>query len=154
MIVFASNRPGSQGFDIWSASRSGPHGVWAEPVNAGVFVLFLLEPDPASNHGIAQAGGERLAAVAVLHRKEALALVHKVEALVKEPGDLPLLKDLAAELKHNNEAAKDAPPPPSKHQDPDVEKARILASLHSMSVAVDAKASPQAAAQLKQWLAA
>lgn len=87
-------------------------------------------------------------------RKEALALIHKVEDLVKAPGDLPLLKDLAAELKHNQEAEKDKPhtAPPAEQQDADAEKARILAGLRSMTAAVDAKATPQEAAQLKQWL--
>jgi hypothetical protein len=87
-------------------------------------------------------------------RKETMALVHEIEALEKEPGDLPLLKDLAAELKHNQEAAKNAPhtPPPSEHQDADAEKTRILASLKSVRAAVDATATAQEAAALKQWL--
>ena len=87
-------------------------------------------------------------------RKETMALINKSEALMKDPGDLPLLQALAAELKHNKEASKDAPhtPPPSEHQDAAVEKARILASLQSVRAAVDATATPQEAAQLKQWL--
>jgi Tol biopolymer transport system component len=34
-LVFASNRPGSQGFDIWSASRDSIAEDWSEPVNLG-----------------------------------------------------------------------------------------------------------------------
>jgi Tol biopolymer transport system component len=34
-LVFASNRPGSQGFDIWSASRDSITSDWSEPVNPG-----------------------------------------------------------------------------------------------------------------------
>lgn len=34
-LVFASNRPGSLGFDIWSAVRDSVKSVWLEPVNLG-----------------------------------------------------------------------------------------------------------------------
>jgi Tol biopolymer transport system component len=34
-IIFASNRPGSQGFDIWSASRDSIAVPWSVPVNLG-----------------------------------------------------------------------------------------------------------------------
>jgi peptidoglycan-associated lipoprotein len=34
-LVFASNRPGSGGFDIWSSSRGSAADGWAEPVNLG-----------------------------------------------------------------------------------------------------------------------
>lgn len=34
-LVFASNRPGSLGFDIWSASRDSIAESWSEPVNLG-----------------------------------------------------------------------------------------------------------------------
>lgn len=34
-IIFASNRPGSQGFDIWSATRVSIAAPWSEPVNLG-----------------------------------------------------------------------------------------------------------------------
>jgi Tol biopolymer transport system component len=34
-LVFASNRPGSLGFDIWSASRGSIAEGWSEPVNLG-----------------------------------------------------------------------------------------------------------------------
>ena len=34
-MVFSSNRPGSQGFDIWSASRGSIVGSWGEPINLG-----------------------------------------------------------------------------------------------------------------------
>jgi len=34
-LVFASNRPGSLGFDIWSTSRVSIREVWSAPVNLG-----------------------------------------------------------------------------------------------------------------------
>jgi len=34
-LVFASNRPGSLGFDIWSASRSSITDAWSAPINLG-----------------------------------------------------------------------------------------------------------------------
>jgi hypothetical protein len=34
-MVFASNRPGSQGFDIWSATRDSINAPWLTPVNLG-----------------------------------------------------------------------------------------------------------------------
>lgn len=34
-LVFASNRPGSLGFDIWSASRQSITDSWATPINLG-----------------------------------------------------------------------------------------------------------------------
>jgi hypothetical protein len=34
-LVFASNRPGSLGFDIWSATRDSITSAWSEPVNLG-----------------------------------------------------------------------------------------------------------------------
>jgi Tol biopolymer transport system component len=34
-LVFASNRPGSLGFDIWSTTRDSIAGGWSEPVNLG-----------------------------------------------------------------------------------------------------------------------
>jgi hypothetical protein len=34
-LVFASNRPGSQGFDIWSAGRDSSGDPWSTPVNLG-----------------------------------------------------------------------------------------------------------------------
>ena len=34
-MVFASNRPGSQGFDIWSVSRDSIAAPWSTPVNLG-----------------------------------------------------------------------------------------------------------------------
>jgi hypothetical protein len=34
-LVFASNRPGSLGFDIWSAVRGSVKRAWSEPVNLG-----------------------------------------------------------------------------------------------------------------------
>ena len=34
-LVFSSNRPGSQGFDIWSASRDSIAEAWSTPVNLG-----------------------------------------------------------------------------------------------------------------------
>jgi Tol biopolymer transport system component len=34
-LVFASNRPGSLGFDIWSATRDSIAEGWSEPVNLG-----------------------------------------------------------------------------------------------------------------------
>ena len=34
-IVFSSNRPGSSGFDIWSANRDSIAAAWSTPVNLG-----------------------------------------------------------------------------------------------------------------------
>jgi Tol biopolymer transport system component len=34
-LVFASNRPGSLGFDIWSANRNSITGTWSEAINLG-----------------------------------------------------------------------------------------------------------------------
>ena len=34
-LVFASNRPGSLGFDIWSATRDSITSLWSDPVNLG-----------------------------------------------------------------------------------------------------------------------
>jgi hypothetical protein len=34
-LVFASNRPGSLGFDIWSTDRDSIAGTWSEPANLG-----------------------------------------------------------------------------------------------------------------------
>lgn len=34
-LVFASNRPGSLGFDIWSTSRDSINDLWSPPVNLG-----------------------------------------------------------------------------------------------------------------------
>ena len=34
-LVFASNRPGSLGFDIWSATRDSITSVWSDPANLG-----------------------------------------------------------------------------------------------------------------------
>jgi hypothetical protein len=34
-MVFASNRPGSQGFDIWSSTRDSLNGPWQTPLNLG-----------------------------------------------------------------------------------------------------------------------
>jgi peptidoglycan-associated lipoprotein len=37
-IVFASDRPGSGGRDLWSATRSSASGTWSAPVNLGAVV--------------------------------------------------------------------------------------------------------------------
>jgi ribosomal protein L24E len=37
-LVFASNRPGSLGFDIWAASRESIAEIWSAPVNLGTNV--------------------------------------------------------------------------------------------------------------------
>ncbi len=37
-LVFASNRPGSQGFDIWSATRHSTRDGWSAPANLGTHV--------------------------------------------------------------------------------------------------------------------
>jgi hypothetical protein len=91
--------------------------------------------------------------------KEASALSKQIDALVQQPGDLPLLVALAADYKQKQEAekaqaAKPATPPtpaPEK-QDPAVQKAQQMAGLQAAVAAVDATATPQEAAQLKQWL--
>lgn len=91
--------------------------------------------------------------------KEASALSKQIDALVQQPGDLPLLVALAADYKQKQEAekaqaAKPATPatPAPEKQDPAVQKAQLLAGLQAAVAAVDATATPEEAAQLKQWL--
>jgi hypothetical protein len=91
--------------------------------------------------------------------KEAGALSQQIDALVQQPGDLPLLVALAADYKQKQEAekaqaAKPATPatPAPEKQDPAVQKAQQMAGLQAAVAAVDATATPQEAAQLKQWL--
>ena len=91
--------------------------------------------------------------------KEAGALSKQIDALVQQPGDLPLLVALAADYKQKQEAEKaqatkpatPATPAPEK-QDPAAQKAQLLAGVQAAVTAVDATATPQEAAQLKQWL--
>ena len=91
--------------------------------------------------------------------KEASALSKQIDALVQQPGDLPLLVALAADYKQKQEAEKaqaakpatSATPAPEK-QDPAVQKAQQMAGLQAAVAALDATATPQEAAQLKQWL--
>jgi hypothetical protein len=91
--------------------------------------------------------------------KEASALSKQIDALVQQPGDLPLLVALAADYKQKQEAekaqgAKPATPatPAPEKQDPAVQKAQQMAGLQAAVAAVDATATPQEAAQFKQWL--
>ena len=91
--------------------------------------------------------------------KEASALSKQIDALVQQPGDLPLLVALAADYKQKQEAekaqgAKPATPatPAPEKQDPAVQKAQLLAGVQAARAALDATATPQEAAQLKQWL--
>ena len=91
--------------------------------------------------------------------KEAGALSKQIDALVQQPGDLPLLVALAADYKQKQEAekaqaAKPATPatPAPEKQDPAVQKAQQMAGLQAAVAAVDATATPQEAAQFKQWL--
>jgi hypothetical protein len=98
--------------------------------------------------------------------KEASALSKQIDALVQQPGDLPLLVALAADYKQKQEAekaqaaksaaagAKPATPatPAPEKQDPTVQKAQQMAGLQAAVAAVDATATLQEAAQLKQWL--
>jgi hypothetical protein len=89
--------------------------------------------------------------------KEAKALGQQMNALVQQPGDLPLLVALAADLKQQMEAEKAHKPyhrdtPALEKQDPAAQKAQILAGLQAAVAAVDATATPEEAAQLKQWL--
>ena len=91
--------------------------------------------------------------------KEASALSKQIDALVQQPGDLPLLMALAADYKQKQEAekaqaAKPATPatPAPEKQDPAVQKAQQMAGLQAAVAAVDATATPQEAAQFKQWL--
>jgi len=91
--------------------------------------------------------------------KEAKALSQQLNALVQQPGDLPLLVALAADYKQKQEAekaqgAKPATPatPAPEKQDPAAQKAQLLAGLQAAVAAVDATATPEEAAQLKQWL--
>ncbi len=91
--------------------------------------------------------------------KEASALSKQIDALVQQPGDLPLLVALAADYKQQQEAEKaqatkpatPATPAPEK-QDPAAQKAQLLAGVQAAVAAVDATATPEEAAQLKQWL--
>ena len=78
---------------------------------------------------------------------------------MQQPGDLPLLVALAADYKQKQEAekaqaAKPATPatPAPEKQDPAVQKAQQMAGLQAAVAAVDATATPQEAAQFKQWL--
>lgn len=91
--------------------------------------------------------------------KEAGALSKQIDALVQQPGDLPLLVALAADYKQKQEAekaqgAKPATPatPAPEKQDPAAQKAQQMAGLQAAVAALDATATPQEAAQLKQWL--
>ncbi len=90
--------------------------------------------------------------------KEAGALSKQIATLVQQPGDLPLLVALAADLKQKQEAekAKAATPAPAtpapEKQDPAVQKAQLMAGLQAAIAAVDATATAQEAAQFKQWL--
>ena len=91
--------------------------------------------------------------------KEAGALSKQIDALVQQPGDLPLLVALAADYKQQQEAekaqaAKPATPatPAPEKQDPAAQKAQLLAGVQAAVAAVDATATPEEAAQLKQWL--
>jgi hypothetical protein len=91
--------------------------------------------------------------------KETSALSQQIDALVQQPGDLPLLVALAADYKQKQEAktaqaAKPATPatPAPEKQDPAVQKAQQMAGLQAAVSAVDVTATPQEAAQLKQWL--
>ena len=91
--------------------------------------------------------------------KETSALSQQIDALVQQPGDLPLLVALAADYKQKQEAekaqgAKPATPatPAPEKQDPAVQKAQHLAGVQAARAALDATATPQEAAQLKQWL--
>jgi hypothetical protein len=90
--------------------------------------------------------------------KEGGALSKQIDALVQQPGDLPLLVALAADFKQKQEAekAKAATPAPAtpapEKQDPAVQKAQLMAGLQAAIAAVDATATPQEAAQFKQWL--
>ena len=91
--------------------------------------------------------------------KEAGALSKQIDALVQQPGDLPLLVALAADYKQQQEAEKaqatkpatPATPAPEK-QDPAAQKAQLLAGVQAAVAALDATATPEEAAQLKQWL--
>lgn len=91
--------------------------------------------------------------------KEASALSKQIDALVQQPGDLPLLVALAADYKQKQEAEKaqatkpatPATPAPEK-QDPAAQKAQLLAGVQAAVAALDATATPEEAAQLKQWL--
>ena len=91
--------------------------------------------------------------------KEAKALSQQMNALVQQPGDLPLLVAVAADIKQklDEEAERVKSHKPyrvesSEKQDPAAQKAQLMASLQAAITAVDAIATPQEAAQLKQWL--
>jgi hypothetical protein len=91
--------------------------------------------------------------------QEAKALSQQLHVLVQQPGDQPLLVALAADIKQKlDEEAERAKTHKPNHvetpekQDPAVQKAQILAGLQTAIAAVDATATPEEAAQLKQWL--
>ena len=91
--------------------------------------------------------------------KEGKALNQQMNALVQQPGDLPLLVAVAADIKEklDLEAERLRTHKPyyvetPEQQAPAVQKAQLLAGLQAAIAAVDATATPQEAAQLKQWL--
>lgn len=89
--------------------------------------------------------------------KEAKALAQQIEALVQQPGDLPLMAALAADLKQQQEDEKkvrvtSSSSSSSQKEDPAVQKARLLAELSAAVAALDAIAMPEEAAQFKRWV--
>lgn len=85
--------------------------------------------------------------------KEMKALSDQMHALVREPGDQPLLQALAVDIKAQMESHKVTSSPSSQEkEDAAVAKAKAMAKLTTAVAAVDATATPEEAAQLKQWL--
>jgi hypothetical protein len=86
--------------------------------------------------------------------QEMKALSGQLQALVREPGDLPLLQALGADIKAQMESHEVTSSPSSTQQkeDPAVAKARSMATLTAAVTALDATATPEEAAQVKQWL--
>jgi len=84
--------------------------------------------------------------------KEAKALNQQMNALVQQPGDLPLLVAVAADIKQklDEEAERVKSHKPyrvesSEQQAPAAQKAQLLAGLQAAIAAVDATATPQEA---------
>lgn len=85
--------------------------------------------------------------------KEMKALSDQMQALVKQPGDLPLVQAVAADVKAQMESHKVTSSPSShEKEDPAVAKAKAMATLTAAVTALDASATPEEGAQLKQWL--
>jgi hypothetical protein len=88
--------------------------------------------------------------------REAKALAEQIDTLAQQPGDLPLMQALAADLKQqqedHNKVTTTSSSSSSEKQDSAAQRAKTVADLQTAVAAVDATATPEEAAQLKQWL--